>query len=157
MAVFIYVCSGDSRMPGRYSGTEREFVGGLYSRGFRRFYGLFDSRCYPLASHGHPLGSSQDFCRSLEPLRHSTPFGTDPTARDDVSGLPFAPTSALDSRASPHLPEDFDDSTARSNSATRASISSISTALGEAAACRAAHGEFDSHPGSEEHTSELQS
>src|ERR1017187_3564689 len=81
-------------------------------------------------SHVHPLGSSQAFCRSLEPLRHSAPFGTDPTARDDVSGLPFAPASALDSRASPHLPEDFDDSTARSNSATRASTSSIRFATG---------------------------
>jgi hypothetical protein len=30
-------------------GSEREFVGGLYLREFRRFYGLLDSRCSPLA------------------------------------------------------------------------------------------------------------
>jgi hypothetical protein len=53
------------------------------------------------------------------------------TTGGGVSGTPFAPASELDLRASLHLPEDFDNSAAASNSATRASMSSNSIAFAE--------------------------
>jgi hypothetical protein len=42
-----------------FTGSEREFVEGLYLREFRRFYGLIDSRCSRLAWGGGKSQSSE--------------------------------------------------------------------------------------------------